>query len=118
MAHEQVMKWEVRDGPKKPIKLLRVWQLEPKFEHSDIALAIVSDADFQEFVQDPRKLKNFLITANVFPESQDSLPVSEIVHWASLMSASYPEADPDPWLLTIVHGHPCRAAVTSQPFVP
>ena len=115
MAHEQAMKWEECDGPNKRIKFLRVWQLEPKFDNSDVALAVLSDADFQEFVQDPRKLKQFLITNNVFPESEKSKRVSEIVHWASLMSASYPEADPDQWLLTIVHGHPCRAAVTSQP---
>ena len=118
MAHERAMKWEECDGPKKRIKFLRVWQLEPKFEKSDVALAVVSNADFQEFVQDPGKLKRFLIANKVFPESDKSKPVSEIVHWASLMSASYPgtNADPDQWLITIVHGHPCRAAVTSQPF--
>jgi hypothetical protein len=118
MAHEQGMKWEVSEGPRKSIKFLRLWQLEPRFEKSDIALAIVSDADFREFVQDPGKLKGFLLANNVFPESEKAKPLSEIVHWASLMSASYPEtnADPDQWLLTIVHGHPCRAAVTSQPF--
>ena len=82
----------------------------------EIALAIVSDADFQQFVQDPRKLKEFLIANKVFPETEQSKRLSEITHWASLMSATYQEDDPDPWLLTIVHGNPCRGAVASQPF--
>lgn len=114
MANEQVTAWVEYKGPTKGIKVLRVWQLEPKFKKSEIALAVVSDADFQQFVQDPRKLKNFLITNKVFPESSE--PLSEITHWASLMSATYQDADPDPWLLTIVHASPCRGAVTSQPF--
>jgi hypothetical protein len=116
MANDQVPQWIEYEGPTKGIRVLRVWQLEPKFEKSQIALAVVSDADFQQFVQDPRKLKNFLLTNKVFPESPE--PLSEITHWASLMSATYQDTDPDPWLLTIVHGSPCRGAVTSQPFVP
>jgi hypothetical protein len=115
MANEQVPEWVEYKGPAKGIKVLRVWQLE-QFAKSQIALAIVSDADFQQFVQDPRKLKEFLIANKVFPETEESKRLSEITHWASLMSATYQEADPDPWLLTIVHGNPCRGAVASQPF--
>ena len=115
MANEQATAWIECKGPTKVIRVLRVWQLQ-QFEKSQIALAIVSDADFQQFVQDPRKLKEFLIANKVFPETEQSKRLSEITHWASLMSATYQEDDPDPWLLTIVHGNPCRGAVASQPF--
>jgi hypothetical protein len=113
----QAPQWETVRGLSGDIQILRVWALESKFQKSQIALAIVTDADFQQFVQHPEKLVGFLRDHKVFPDDKKNIPVSEITHWASLMSPTY-TGDPDQWLLTIVHGTPCRGAVTSQPFVP
>ena len=112
-APAQTLRWETYRGPANDIKVLRTWQAEPKFKNSQVVLLIVSNADFQTFVQDPNKLVTFLKTNTVFPGT----PVSEIAHWASLMSPAYP-GDPDQWLLTILHASPCRGSVTSQPFEP
>ena len=107
------LRWETYRGPANDIKVLRTWQAEPKFKNSQVVLLIVSNADFQTFVQDPNKLVTFLKTNTVFPGT----PVSEIAHWASLMSPPYP-GDPDQWLLTVSHASPCRGSVASQPFEP
>jgi hypothetical protein len=106
----QSPKWETYKGITGDIKVLRVWQIDPPSKTHEIALAIVSDADFQIFVQDPTKLVDFLNKHHVFPSDH----VSEVAHWASLMSPTYP-GDPDPWLLTINHAKTCRASITSQP---
>jgi hypothetical protein len=109
-AAAQSPQWETYKGITKDIRVLRVWQIGTPVRDHEIALAIVSDADFQKFVQDPNKLVTFLNANMVFPADG----VREIAHWASLMSPTY-EGDPDQWLLTIDHARPCRASVTSQP---
>jgi hypothetical protein len=57
-------------------------------------------------------LLKFLEDNHVFPADQT---IKEIAHWASLMSPAYAGGDPDFWLITIEHGHPCRGTITSQP---
>jgi hypothetical protein len=111
-APAEVPRWETYRGITSDIKVLRVWQIESPFKKAEFALAVVSDADFQKFVQDPSKLLKFLETHRVFPADQT---IKEIAHWASLMSPAYAGGDPDYWLITIEHGHPCRATITSQP---
>jgi hypothetical protein len=111
-APGEVPRWETYRGITSDIKVLRVWQIESPFKKAEFALAVVSDADFQKFVQDPSKLLKFLETHRVFPADQT---IKEIAHWASLMSPAYAGGDPDYWLITIEHGHPCRATITSQP---
>jgi hypothetical protein len=106
----QSPKWETYKGITRDIKVLRVWQIGTPVKDHEIALVIVSDADFQTFVQNPSKLVTFLNTNKVFPGDG----VREVAHWASLMSPTY-TGDPDEWLLTIDHARPCRVSITSQP---
>jgi hypothetical protein len=106
----QSPKWETYKGITRDIQVLRVWQIGTPVKDHEIALVIVSNADFQIFVQDPAKLVTFLNTNKIFPGDG----VREVAHWASLMSPTYP-GDPDLWLLTIDHARPCRVSVTSQP---
>ena len=108
----QIPRWETYKGITGDIKVLRVWQIESPFKKAEFALAVVSDADFQKFVQDPTRLLKFLEDNHVFPAAQT---IREIAHWASLMSPAYAAGDPDYWLITIEHGHPCRGTITSQP---
>src|SRR5882762_7147200 len=58
----QSPKWETYKGIKTDIRVLRVWQIGTPVKDREIALVIVSDADFQIFVQDPAKLVKILNT--------------------------------------------------------
>jgi hypothetical protein len=126
-----VPRWEtVRAGPRSDAKVLRVWQYDVPDDDHRIALVILSDADFQQFVIHPDEFLNFLNRNDVFKRGD---PVQEVVHWTSVLRASKQKCcglraqgnkpgagdtkpeDPDPWLLTITHAKPCRATVTSQP---
>lgn len=126
-----VPRWEtVRVGLTNEAKVLRVWQYDVPDDDHRIALVILSDADFQQFVNHPDEFLNFLKRNDVFKPVD---PVQEIAHWTSVLRASKRKCcqtqrqgnkwgagntKPDPWLLTITHARPCRATVTSQPLEP
>ncbi|PYX05721.1 MAG: hypothetical protein DMG84_21170 [Acidobacteria bacterium] len=101
----QSVKWESFEN----IRVLRVWQLESTDTYPQIALARVSNQDFQKFVQDPNALVTFVNKHKVF-----SKDVRAATPWASLMSTNY-AGDPDEWLLTLSHGKTSMMAIASQP---
>jgi hypothetical protein len=131
---QPVVKWEtVQVGVKASAQVLKVWQYGIPDDDHRIALIIVSGDDFQRFVNDPDKFIVFLNENHVFWREE---PVREVAHWASVLRASKRQCcmpqrqglksgspstageDPDPWLITAVHGRPCRVTVTSQPLEP
>jgi hypothetical protein len=105
-------RWEIIEN----IPVLRVWKISQhapgKEVYPQIALAQVSDSDFQKFVQNPKLLKAFVNKNNVFPKD-----IKTAGPWASLMSTNDP-ADPDYWLLTFSHSKASNMSITSQPLVP
>ncbi len=107
-------KWETFEN----IQILKIWQLEGKGEkdYPQIALAQVSDQDFQRFIQNPDLLKTFVNAHQVFP-----VKIRTAGPWASLMgtndsllSTNEPK-DPAYWLLTFSHSRTSNMAVASQP---
>lgn len=101
----QSLTWETYEN----IKVLRVWQIEGKDAYPQIALAQVSDQDFQKFVQDPAALVQFVNRHKVFEDD-----VRTASPWASLMSTNDAE-DPSQWLLTFSHSRASSMAIASQP---
>ncbi len=104
-ASAQSLKWVTVEN----IKVLRVWQIDGKDTYPQIALAQVTNQDFQNFVQDPNKLVTFVNKHKVFP-----VDVRTASPWASLMSANA-NGDPNTWLLTFSHGKLSSMAIASQP---
>jgi hypothetical protein len=104
--------WETVEN----IPVLRVWKISPhppgKEVYPQIALAEVSDSDFQKFVQDPKLLKAFVNTNHIF-----DAPIKTAGPWASLMTTN-DGGDPPNWLLTFSHSRTSNMAITSQPLVP
>lgn len=103
--------WETFDN----IRVLRVWKIprtSDMQEYPQIALAQVSDSDFQKFVQKPDLLKAFVNTHNIFPD-----PINTAGPWASLMTTN-DHVDPPAWLLTFSHSKASNMAIASQPLVP
>jgi hypothetical protein len=97
--------WETFEN----IKILRVWQIDGKDVYPQIALAQVSDKDFQKFVQNPAELVTFVNKHKVFEEE-----VKTASPWASLMSTN-DAGDPSEWLLTFSHSRASSMAIASQP---
>jgi len=103
--------WETFEN----IPVLKVWKISHplgKNEYPQIALAQVSDSDFQKFVQNPDLLKAFVNKHNVFP-----VDINTAGPWASLMSTN-DHVDPPSWLLTFSHSRASNMAIVSQPLVP
>lgn len=102
----QSMTWETYEN----IKVLRVWQIEGKDAYPQIALAQVSDQDFQKFVQHPAELVEFVNNHKVFDD-----PVRKTnPFWASLMSTN-DALSPSQWLITFSHSRASYMAIASQP---
>jgi hypothetical protein len=109
--YSQSLQWETVEN----IKVLRVWKstrTSDMKEYPQIALAQVSDPDFQKFVQNPDLLKTFVNAHNVFPD-----PINTAGPWASLMTTN-DHVDPPGWLLTFSHSKASNMSITSQPLIP
>jgi hypothetical protein len=101
----QSLTWETFEN----IKVLRVWQISSKDAYPQIALAQVSDQDFQKFIQDPATLLKFVNQYKIF-----DVDVRTASPWASLMSTNDAVA-PSQWLLTFSHSKASFMAIASQP---
>jgi hypothetical protein len=109
--YSQSLQWETVEN----IKVLRVWKstrTSDMKEYPQIALAQVSDSDFQKFVQNPDLLRTFVNAHNVFPDH-----INTAGPWASLMTTN-DHVDPPGWLLTFSHSKASNMSITSQPLVP
>jgi hypothetical protein len=106
-----VPQWEMFEN----IPVLRVWKISHppgKEVYPQIALAEVSDSDFQKFVQNPKLLRDFVNSHHVF-----DVDINTVGPWASLMTTNDP-VDPTNWLLTFSHSKASNMAIVSQPLVP
>jgi hypothetical protein len=86
------LQWEILGT----IKVLRIWQLDPPDTYPQIAVLLVTNDDYQKFVQNPDALRQFANKIKVF-----SKDVNKVGPWETLSNLNY--ADPPGFVITLVH---------------
>jgi len=78
------------------VKVLRIWQLDPPDTYPQVAVLLVTNDDYQKFVQNPDGLRQFANINKVF-----SKDIKKVGPWETLSNLNY--ADPPGFVFTLVH---------------